>query len=143
VSDLRLVPVSFARAAAFVAEHHRHHAAPRGHKFSIGIAEGDELVGVAMVGRPVARAYDNGLTLEVNRTAVADDIPNGNSMLYGALGYLRLVTYTQAGESGASLRASGWSVVAERPARPGWDMPSRPRRATGAENVQRTLWEAS
>jgi hypothetical protein len=104
VSDLRLVPVSFARAAAFVAEHHRHHAAPRGHKFSIGIAEGDELVGVAMVGRPVARAYDNGLTLEVNRTAVADDIPNGNSMLYGAawraakaLGYLRLVTYTQAG----------------------------------------------
>lgn len=149
-SALRIAPVSFADAAAFVAEHHRHHAAPVGHKFSVGLADGDELVGVAMVGRPVARHYDDGTTLEVNRTCIADSVPNGNSMLYGAawraakaLGYTRLITYTQATESGASLRAAGWRVLAERSARAGWDTPTRRRHLSGTENVQRTLWEAS
>lgn len=148
---LRLVPVSLRQARAFVAEHHRtHRRPPHGHKFSIGIAVGDELVGVAMVGRPVARFLDDGLTLEVNRTCLAGDVPNGNSMLYGAawratkaLGYSRLITYTQAGESGASLRGAGWRVVAQRRAHKGWDRPLRPRRPDGTENVQRTLWEAA
>lgn len=150
VADLVIVPVAFAAAAEFVGEHHRHHRPPVGHKFSIGLALDDELVGVAMVGRPVARSWDNGLTLEVNRTCVADGVPNGNSMLYGAawraakaLGYQRLITYTQAGESGSSLRAAGFRVIAERRARPGWNMPSRVRRAHGVDHVQRTLWEAS
>ena len=146
---LRLVPVSFAAAAAFIDAHHRHHRRPIGHKFSVGVAVGDQLVGVAMVGRPVARHYDDGLTLEVNRTCT-DGTPNANSMLYGAawkatkaLGYGRLITYTQAGESGASLRAAGWRVVAELPARKGWSVPSRPRDNRGTDNVQRTLWEVA
>lgn len=144
----RIVPVSFADACAFVAAWHRHHAPPVGHKFSIGAAVGDLLVGVAIVGRPVARHLDNGRTLEVIRTAT-DGTPNANSALYGAawraakaLGYDRLVTYTQAGETGASLRAAGWRIVAERPARPGWSAPSRPR-TNRNDNVQRYLWEAS
>lgn len=148
--SLHLAPVSFADACAFVALHHRHHAPPVGHVFSVGVAEGDELVGVAMVGRPVARHYDDGSTLEVNRTCVADGVRNANSMLYGAcsraafaLGYRRLITYTQEGESGASLRAAGWRVIAKRPPRPGWGMPSRHREAKGRDNVQRYLWEAS
>lgn len=102
-----------------------------------------------MVGRPVARAYDNGQTLEVNRTCT-DGTPHANSMLYGAawraakaLGYTRLITYTQEGESGASMRAAGWRVVAQRKARPGWDTPSRRRQLKGTENLQRTLWEAT
>jgi hypothetical protein len=119
-------------------------------KFALGVAEGDELVGVAMVGRPVARHFDDGLTLEVNRTAVADGVRNANSLLYGAawraakaLGYRRLITYTQAGESGASLRAAGWVVIAEREPRAGWNAPSRARLGHGTDGVQRTLWEAS
>lgn len=148
-AQLRIVPVTFAEACEFVASWHRHHEPPRGHKFSIGVADGDILVGVAMVGRPVARQFDDGCTLEVNRTAT-DGTPNANSMLYGAawratkaLGFTRLITYTQAGESGASLRAAGWTVIAERRPRPGWSVPSRPRidRATG--HIQRTLWEVS
>ncbi|WP_345486006.1 XF1762 family protein, partial [Planotetraspora phitsanulokensis] len=77
-----------------------------------------------------------------------DGARNANSMLYGAawraaraLGYVRAITYTQEGESGASLRASGWKPVAECPPRPGWDCPSRPRKASGNENVARTRWE--
>jgi hypothetical protein len=106
------------------------------------------LVGVAIVGRPVARPYQDGMTLEVNRT-VTDGHPNANSMLYGAcaraafaLGYRRLITYTQADESGASLRAAGWRIIAERPARKGWDTPSRRRDSHGVDNIPRTLWEA-
>lgn len=148
MSGLRLVPVTYAEASAFVQVWHRHHTAPPGHKFSVGVANDDNvLVGVAMVGRPVARNLDNGQTLEINRTCT-DSTPNANSMLYGActraawaLGYRRLITYTQEGESGSSLRAAGWKVIAERPARSGWDRPSRPR-SNESGNVQRTLWEA-
>ncbi len=147
--SLRIVPVRFRDACAFVAEHHRHLRAPRGHVFSVGVAVGEVLVGVAMVGRPVARHFDDGLTLEVNRTAT-DGTRNANSMLYGAawraakaLGYRRLITYTQDGEPGSSLRAAGWAVVAERPPRPGWDVPSRRRDQKGADGVARTLWEVA
>lgn len=147
---LHITPISFADACGFVTMWHRHHQPPAGHKFSIGVADEEGVLrGVAMVGRPVASAYDDGLTLEVNRTAT-DGTSNANSMLYGAawraaksLGYGRLVTYTQAGETGASLRAAGWHVIAERPARKGWDTPSRPRDGRGVDGIPRTLWEAS
>jgi antitoxin (DNA-binding transcriptional repressor) of toxin-antitoxin stability system len=149
MSTLELTPVSFADACAFVDLHHRHNKAPVGHKFSIGVAADGHIVGVAMVGRPVARMMDDGLTLEVNRTAT-DGTPNANSMLYGAawratqaMGYRRLITYTQHEESGASLRAAGWKVIGTRPPRPGWTRPSRPRKDDGTAFTQRTLWEAS
>jgi hypothetical protein len=147
--ELRIVPVKFTDACGFVATWHRHHKPPVGHKFSIGVVTpNDTLVGVAMVGRPVARHLDDGMTLEVNRSAT-DGTPNANSALYGAtwraakaLGYRRLVTTTQAGETGSSLRAAGWRVIAERPARPGWSVPSRPRDNHGVDHIPRTLWEA-
>ena len=64
---MRLIPVSLKEANAFVAEHHRHHKPVVGHKFSIGCMQAGRLVGVAIVGRPVSRYLDDGLTLEVNR----------------------------------------------------------------------------
>lgn len=147
---LRVVPVRFRDACAFVDSWHRHHEPPRGHVFSVGVADDDDVLrGVAMIGRPVARHYDDGTTLEVNRTAT-DGTPNVNSCLYGAawraaraLGYRRLITYTQAGETGSSLRAAGWRVIAERPPRGGWNTPSRPREDTAPIGVQRLLWEAT
>jgi hypothetical protein len=33
--------------------------------------------------------------------------------------------------------------AAELPARPGWNVPSRPRDLTGTEGIPRTLWEAA
>ncbi|SIJ24599.1 Uncharacterised protein [Mycobacteroides abscessus subsp. abscessus] len=47
-----------------------------------------------------------------------------------------------ASESGASLRAAGWRVVAVRPTREGWDAPGRPRVDKTQNGVERTLWEA-
>lgn len=148
--SLHIVPISLADARAFVAAHHRHHEAPVGHKFSIGVADGELLVGVAIVGRPSSRVIQaDGQTLEVVRTAT-DGTSNANSMLYGAcwraaraLGFTRLITYTQDGETGASVRAAGFRVVGERPARSGWTTPSRPRQAKSTDSVARTLWEVA
>jgi len=144
---LRTVPVTFAQAREFVAAWHRHHRPPVGHKFSIGVAAGDVLVGVAIVGRPVARLLDDGHTLEVARVCT-DGTRNACSLLYAAawqaaraMGYRRLVTYTQAGESGASLRAAGWWVVAARPPTPGWSRSSRPRADHGVDGVARLRWQ--
>lgn len=112
--SLSLRPVDFATAKGFVGLHHRHNKPPVGHKFSIAVYDGDKLCGVAMVGRPIGRYLDDGLTLEVNRCCT-DGTRNACTMLYGAawraakaLGYTRIVTYTRVSESGASLRASGW-----------------------------------
>jgi hypothetical protein len=151
---MRLVPVSFAIAKAFVTEHHRHNKAPTGWKFGVGVEDdAGVLVGVAMAGRPVARALDDGRTVEVNRTCVLPGQPNANSMLYGAiwraakaLGYTRAVTYTQADESGATMRAVGWRRAAQLPGRGNWAQCSVTRRAardaTEPSGVARVRWEA-
>lgn len=151
--SLELVPVTWTQAAEWSAERHRHHPDSVGHKFSIGVATipDGHLVGVAIVGRPVARHFDDGRTLEACRVCT-DGHPNANSMLYGAvaraafaLGYVRIVTYTEATESGASLRAAGWRIVAQRPARANWHESSVALRSIrnpkGRGDIQRTLWE--
>ena len=78
-----LVPVSLKAANAFVAEHHRHHKPVTGHKFSLGCVQNGRLVGVAIVGRPVSRYLDDGMTLEVNRLCAPGE-KNVCSFLYGA-----------------------------------------------------------
>lgn len=169
--SLRIVPMRFRDACGFVTMWHRYLKPPRGHMFSIGVAcENNILRGVAIVGRPVSRGLQDGLTLEVTRTAT-DGTRNVNSKLYSkaweaarAMGYRRLITYNhtrihgptcaepcahqschhiRVGESGASHRGAGYRVLYHRPARNGWDTPSRPRESTGAEGIPRTLWEAS
>lgn len=148
-----LVPVTLKAARAFIVTHHRHNKPPRGWKFGVGVRRGNELVGVATAGRPVSRVIQKRepLTLEVNRTCT-DGTPNANSMLYGAiwraakaLGYQRCITYTQAQETGASLRAAGWVRVKELPARGSWAHHSQALRekrdAVGNGGVARVLWE--
>lgn len=131
--SLRLVPVTLREANAFVDLHHRHSEAVRGSIFVMGIADEEAIRGVAIVGRPVARELQDGFTAEVLRCCT-DGVRNGCSMLYGACwrgmqaaGYTRGVTYTLDQEGGASLRASGWTQVAELPPRAGWDAPARRR----------------
>lgn len=80
---LELVPITLKEANAFVEQHHRHHKPVVGHKFSIAASDGEKIVGVAIVGRPVSRYLDNGLTLEVNRLCT-DGTRNACSFLYSA-----------------------------------------------------------
>ena len=111
---LTVKPMSLADANRFVAEYHRHHKPVRGHKFSLGCMANGHLAGVAIVGRPVSRYLDDGLTLEVNRLCT-DGTKNACSFLSGAaaraakvMGYRKIITYILDTESGTSLRASGW-----------------------------------
>ncbi len=148
-----IVPITLRDAQEFIEQHHRHNKPPRGWKFGIGIRAGADLVGVATAGRPIARHYDDGFTLEVNRTCT-NGFPNANSMLYGAIwraakamGYRRCITYTQADETGSSLRAAGWTRLKDLPARGSWASGTKNERLNsmrdpiGNGGVARVLWE--
>jgi hypothetical protein len=129
---LELVPITIGDAREFVTQHHRHHPAPVSGLFAVAVAVGEDVEGVAIIGRPVARELQDGFTAEVTRVATKG-AKNACSMLYGAawraaraLGYRRLVTYTLASEQGASVRAAGWKEVGSVKGR-SWSCKSRPR----------------
>lgn len=143
---LEIVPIELSEANAFVKQHHRHHGKVVGHKFSIGLSDGGQIVGVAIIGRPVARGLDDDWTLEVTRCCT-NGIKNGCSKLYAAawrvcreMGYRKLVTYTLSDESGVSLAAAGWRCVAKTNGG-SWSCKSRPR--VDKHPLQQKLrWEA-
>jgi hypothetical protein len=146
---LALQPITFKEAKVFVAQFHRHHPPAKGWKFGVAVNDGEKVVGVATIGRPLARSLDNGYTLEVTRCCT-DGTKHVCSMLYGAawraakaLGYRRLITYILATETGTSLKAAGWRELYTTKDRPnGWNMPGRPRVNT-APTGQKQLWEAA
>lgn len=143
-------PITLREANDFIASYHRHNGrtARNGGKYAIGAECGDQLVGVAIVGRPVARLLADVYTGEVLRVCVRPDAPrNTNSFLYAAcwrawrgMGGRKLITYTLTEESGASLRGAGWKVVAEvKPG--GWDRPNRAREWQPIYGQQKLRWE--
>lgn len=117
-ASLHTSPIAFAEVCAFIAAHHRHHKPPVSHLFSVAASDGEKVVGVAVVGRPVARMLQDGWTAEVTRLAT-DGSKNACSLLYGAawraaraLGYRRLVTYTLPEEGGHRYGPPGGSASA-------------------------------
>jgi hypothetical protein len=132
MNKLTIVPIKQDEAKAFINQKHRHHKAPIGSIFQIAVAKDKQIVGVAMVGRPVSRHLDNGWTLEVNRLCT-DGTKNACSMLYSAswrvaknLGYKKLITYILNEETGASLKASNWKCIGEAGGG-SWNCENRPR----------------
>ena len=111
--ELSIIPLSLKEANEFVTKYHRHNKKCAGHKFSIGAVYKNEIVGVVIVGRPVARKLDNRFTLEINRNCVLDTAPKGTcSFLYSraikiwqTMGGKKIITYTLETESGSSLKA--------------------------------------
>lgn len=143
---LRTAPITLRQASGFIDDHHRHHESPQGGMVAIALLRGEELVGVAVGGRPVSRALDDGLTFEITRVCVIEGVRNGCSMLYGrmrriahAIGYRRVISYTLASEPGTSLRAAGFrpSGTVRGAA---WSRPSRPRRDHPKQDKLR--WES-
>lgn len=138
--------IALREANAFVATHHRHHPPVIGHLFSIGALLDGFHVGVVIVGRPVSRIRDDGMTVEVTRLCT-DGTRNACSFLYGsaaraafALGFRRIGTYTLPDEGGASLRAAGWKLIGERGGGE-WSTPSRPRAPMASPTNTKWLWE--
>ena len=129
---LNIIPMTLSEAKAFIKQKHRHHKSLVGGKFAIGCANGDEVVGVAVIGRPVARHFDDGWTAEVTRLCT-DGTKNACSMLYAAawraaraMGYKRIGTYILDTEKGKSLAAAGWKCL-HKTQGGSWDCKSRPR----------------
>ncbi len=115
---MQLVHVELQEANEFVAKHHRHHYPVAGHRFSIGCVKNGTLVGVAIVGRPVARMVDSRTVCEVLRLCT-DGTKNACSFLYGAsaraahaLGFEKIQTYVLGTENATSLKASNWKFEA-------------------------------
>lgn len=142
---MTLKPISIRDANAFVALHHRHHKPVHGAKFAIACEEDGVRHGVAIVGRPVSRRLDDGVTAEITRLC-SDGTQNVCSFLLSrakraaqAMGYVRVITYTLATEGGKSLQAAGWVRQGERSGRGSWNVPSRPRQGRDKE-VVKVLW---
>ena len=143
---LRRVDISFGQACRFVELHHRHVGRPAGWRFGAGLRNGPDLVAVVMVGRPVARGFDPRAVVEVTRMCAADGPRSWNacSQLLGwaaqesrRRGFARIVTYTREDESGASLKAAGWSVDGRVRGR-SWSCSSRTRKS--GECIDKLRW---
>jgi len=113
--SLESAPITLREAFAFVSGHHRHHHRPQGAIAAVQAIADGETVGVAIIGRPVARMLSDGFTAELIRLCT-DGTRNAPSFLHGrarqlarALGYRWLITYTLPEEGGGSMRAGGWT----------------------------------
>lgn len=150
---MQIRPITLKKAKEFIAKHHRHNKPPTGWKFGVGVFDDNKnkLIGVATAGRPIARMLDNPTTLEINRTCTLGT-KNANSKLYASLisaakslGYKKVITYTQADESGASLKAVNMKMVKKLQARSSWRESSKKlahiRDKEGNGNIARMLWE--
>jgi tripartite-type tricarboxylate transporter receptor subunit TctC len=120
-------------ANEFVAQVHRHHKPVRGHRFSLGAEHDDKLCGVAICGRPVARAVNAKKTLEITRVAT-DGTKNACTFLLGAavrvareMGFSKVQTYILDSETGVSLKAAGFEKEADVVGRQ-WEHTAGPRR---------------
>ena len=141
---LKIKHIELSAANEFVEKYHRHHKPVRGHRFSIACYKGEDLVGVAIVGRPLARAIDAAKTVEVLRLCT-DGTRNACSKLYGAaargareLGYEKIITYILETETGKSLEAAGYRY--EYTTKGGsWDTPAR-KREDKAPTVKKRLY---
>ena len=119
--QLRLRPITFAAARAFVGRHHEHCGPPAAWRWGCAAVNGWTTVGVVMAGNPVARAYAGRGIVEVNRLCTRRDLPaalrwNACSLLYGwsasqarKYGFAKIITYVREDESATSLVAAGWT----------------------------------
>lgn len=117
-------PITIKKANEFIADYHRHHRPTSRNSGRWAVAAYEtatgEMVGVAIVGNPVSATYMDGLTIEITRLCAVDNAPKGTCSflisrccsIWRMMGGHKIITYTLASESGASLRGAGWEKVA-------------------------------
>lgn len=133
-------PTTVKAAKAWVREVHRHLPVIQGGLFASSVWNEDRPVAMAIAINP-PRVWMGTGRIVIGRVAAIPGLDDVGShaapactMLYGslcraakALGYTEAWTYTEPGESGASLRAAGFQFMGETRAAE-WDRPSRPRK---------------
>lgn len=105
---MELQPIRYKEACDFIWQYLNQQVPEQGWKFGIAVNDGEKIVGVITVGKPVARFKDDGWTLEVTHCCT-DGTKNVRYKLYEsalkatkAMGYKRLITYTLISESGVA-----------------------------------------
>lgn len=142
-------PIHIKKASAFVAQYHRHSLPNAKGKFAISCWIGDEMIGVAIGGRPISRHLDNGTRFEVYRVCVKEGHKNACSFIYNRMkriaqlmGYEKFHTYTLQTESGASLRAIGGMIVKDVNHQRDWNDHGKVKRKKNSVSKQlKFLWE--
>jgi hypothetical protein len=136
---MKIVPLNLRPANDFVERWHRHSARTSndGGKWAIGMEHDGQLVGVAIVGRPISRTLllQDPHAAELLRLCTSPDAPrNAESKLYARarriwqlMGGMKLHTYTLQRESGATMRAVGHKGPAAAVKPQQWDRPRRRR----------------
>lgn len=144
-------PVTVKAAQAWVRQVHRHLPTIQGGLFATSVCRGGETVAMGIAVNP-ARVWQGTGRIVIGRVAAIPALePVGNhaapacTMIYGslcraakALGYSEAWTYTLPGESGASLRAAGFTYMGETRGEE-WDRPSRSRKAA-ASTAKKGRW---
>lgn len=148
--QLTLKPISTNSVRRFIERHHAHCGVPVTWRFHHAVYNGATLIGVAVVGNPVASALMRRGIVEVNRLCVRRDTAaalrwNAASMLYGwcareaeRRGWEKIITYTRADEPGTSLAAAGWDKEATIRGR-GWHS-ARRRRSNRNSWIDKIRW---
>jgi hypothetical protein len=115
--SLRIIPLTLKQANTLVADLHRHHRPVVGYRFALGAALNGEIVGAAIVGRPVARETSQYQVAEITRL-VTNGTKNACSFLYSAcarvareMGFQSIQTYILESEPGTSLIAAGFIYI--------------------------------
>lgn len=138
-------PEWWAFVRGIVTAHHRHHRRPQGWRYGLIARKRGDVVGVAVIGRAVARGLAG--TSEVTRLCTF----GSSRKRYGAASALlratarlepKVVTYTLESESGASLTAAGWihdPKYRKRPPR-SWSDYARPRDRQPHEVEAKQRW---
>ena len=131
----RITPLSLSDADAFVRTHHtthRHHPRAKFHRFSLGLLDGDNLIGAIIVGTPMSRWHDPEQVAEVLRLATTGAHNSSSQLLSAAvrvcreMGYARLMMTVGKHEATAPsfLRAAGLHFDGTTSGDP-WDHASR------------------
>lgn len=143
---MELRPISIKDAMRIVDEWHRHLERPQGARVALAAWHDGRLVGVALIGNPIARLEAKHWDIaEVTRVAT-DGTPNASSFLYArakraaqAIGFRRVRTKTLPTESGGSLRAVSAKELGTTTAQ-SWDRENR-RREQRAPVCPKLRWE--
>jgi hypothetical protein len=151
VPRYRLAPVTVKAATAWVRDTHRHLPTIQGGLFASAVHNDNGPVAMGIAVNP-PRVWQGTGRIVIGRVAaipglepVGDHAAPACTMIYGslcraakALGYTEAWSYTLPGESGASLRAAGFTYQGETKGGE-WDRPSRPRNSA-ASSAKKGRW---
>lgn len=147
---MRVVPLTLRQANDFVEKWHRHSSRTSndGGKYAIGLEHDGDVVGVAIVGRPIARLLQKDGAAELLRLCISPSAPRcAGSKLYARarriwqlMGGTTLHTYTLQRESGASLRGAGLKVPAAEIDGAQWTRKTRERRVKAIHDEPKFRW---